>query len=205
MLSQINRNSSTPFIPSSDSPNKAESLLIFSEIVPVKWNKGCTFFIADSPIPFSIISFLTPSSPILSSLSKATVKSINLSLAPITSAIPERIFRLLILIVTPSNPNWVKTESYNCTNSTSCHKDFDPTTSASHWKNSLKRPFCGRSARQTGWIWYLLNGNSISLWCCTTYLANGTVKSYRKAFSEMLEVNLLLSLFCNKAASAFAK
>ena len=59
-------------------------------------------------------------------------KSINLSFAPITSAIPESILRLLILMVTHSKPNSVKTESYNCTNSTSCHKDFEPTTSASH-------------------------------------------------------------------------
>ncbi|MNF49195.1 hypothetical protein D3C84_304600 [compost metagenome] len=128
----MKRNSSTPFIPSAESASKTDSWFIFSEIVPVKLNKGCTFIIASSEIPFSIISFLTPSSPILSNLSKATVKSINLSDAPITSAIPDNIFRLLILIVTPSKPKAVKTVSYNCTNSTSCHNDLDPTTSASH-------------------------------------------------------------------------
>ncbi len=167
-MSQIKRNSSTPFIPSSEAAKSCDNFSIFSEILPVKLKSGCTLTIASSEIPFSIISFLTPSSPILSNLSKATVKSINLSEAPITSAIPDKILRLLIFTVTPFKPNDVKTVSYNCTNSTSCHNDLEPTTSASHWKNSLKRPFCGRSARQTGWIWYLLKGNSISFWCCTT-------------------------------------
>ena len=87
---------------------------------------------ASSEIPFSSISFFTPSSPILSNLSKATVKSINLSDAPITSAIPDNIFLLLIFITTPFKPNSAKTASYNCTNSTSCHNEFEPTTSASH-------------------------------------------------------------------------
>ena len=87
---------------------------------------------ASSEIPFCSISFLTPSSPILSSLSKATVKSISLSFSPITSAKPESTFRLLILIVTPSNFKAEKTASYNCTNSTSCQRLLLPTTSASH-------------------------------------------------------------------------
>ena len=65
-------------------------------------------------IPLETISFTTPSSPILSNLSKATVKSISLSLAPITSAIPDKIFLLLILITVFSNPNSEKTVSYNC-------------------------------------------------------------------------------------------
>ena len=148
-----------------------------SKLEPVKENKGCTFWIASSVIPLEIISASTFSWPILSNLSKATVKSINLSCAPITSAIPESIFLLFILMVVPAKPKLVKTASYNWINSTSCQRDLLPTTSASHWKNSLKRPFCGRSALQTGWIWYLLKGKVISFWCCTTYLAKGTVKS----------------------------
>jgi hypothetical protein len=86
-----------------DSATKPESWFNFSEIVPVKL--GCLLLPFQT---FSIISFFTPSSPILSSLSSATVKSINLSDAPMTSAIPDNIFLLLILIVTPSKPSAVK-------------------------------------------------------------------------------------------------
>jgi putative ABC transport system permease protein len=57
---------------------------------------------------------------------------LSLSEAPITSAIPDKTFLLLILIVTPFNPTSAKTASYNCTSSTSCHNDLEPTTSASH-------------------------------------------------------------------------
>ena len=32
----------------------------------------------------------------------------------------------------------------------------------SHWVNWRKRPFCGRSARQTGPIWIALNGSGSS-------------------------------------------
>ena len=72
---------------------------------------GFTFSIACAVIPFWSISLTTPSSPILSSLSSATVKSISLSSAPIASAIPESILRLLIFIVTPLRLRSVKTES----------------------------------------------------------------------------------------------
>ena len=126
------RNSSTPFFPSSEVCNSCSKEANFSKLEPVKSNKGCTFSIASSVIPLDNISFITPSLPILSNLSKATVKSINLSCAPITSAIPESIFLLLILMFVPTKPNLLKTVSYNCTNSTSCHKDLLPTTSASH-------------------------------------------------------------------------
>jgi hypothetical protein len=80
-------------------------LVYFSEIVPVKLNKVAPFVLPFQP--FSIISF-SRRRPILSSLSSATVKSINLSDAPMTSAIPDNIFLLLILIVTPSKPSAVK-------------------------------------------------------------------------------------------------
>ncbi|MNV60716.1 hypothetical protein D3C71_1531910 [compost metagenome] len=62
-----------------------------------------------SETPFSFNSLITPSSPTLSSLSIATVMSINLSLSPEISAIPERILRLLILIVNPGICRLVKT------------------------------------------------------------------------------------------------
>src|SRR5690606_37753944 len=124
---------SIPFVPSSDVANNSRNCCNLSDNEPEKLNNTCTLSIASSEIPLANISVLTPSSPILSNLSKVTVKSISLSLAPITSAIPDNIFLLLILIVTPSTFKSLKTASYNCTNSTSCHKDVDPTTSASHW------------------------------------------------------------------------
>src|SRR5690606_9813273 len=132
-ISQIKVNSSTPFVPSSEVANKSRNCCNLSDNEPEKLNNGCTLTKASSEIPLASISALTPSSPILSNLSKATVKSISLSLAPITSAIPDNTFLLLIFMVTPSTFKSVKTASYNCTNSTSCHNDFDPTTSASHW------------------------------------------------------------------------
>ena len=49
---------------------------------------------------FSKSSFITPSFPILSSLSNATVKSINCSEIPANSAKPDKIFLLLISKVT---------------------------------------------------------------------------------------------------------
>ena len=128
----IKRSSFTPLEPSSEIESNCSRAFNCSIFVPVKENKGEAFSIEVSEIPFSNISFFTPSSPILSSLSSATVKSINLSFAPITSAIPAKIFLLFSLIVTPSSFKSEKTASYNCTSSTSCKSEFDPTTSASH-------------------------------------------------------------------------
>jgi hypothetical protein len=87
-LSHMKRNSSIPFIPSSEGQS-CPNFSIFSVMVPVK---EAAPFLSPPLQFFSIISFFTPSSPILSSLSSATVKSINLSEAPMTSAIPDSIF-----------------------------------------------------------------------------------------------------------------
>ena len=122
-----------PLRPTSEVAKIADKAANFSVNEPLSPKIGFIFSIAAVLIPLSLISFITPSSPILSSLSKATVKSMSLSLSPITSAKPLSILRLLIFIVTPFKLSAVKTASYNCTNSTSCHKLLLPTTSASHW------------------------------------------------------------------------
>ena len=122
-----------PCIPILDEPSITFRLSNCWFASPCMVNKGCTLAIASCVIPFSSISFLTPSAPILSSLSRATVKSISLSSAPITWAIPVSILRLFIFITVPFNERSVKTASYNCTSSTSCNKEGLPTTSASHW------------------------------------------------------------------------
>ena len=86
-------------------------------------------------------------------------------------------------------PNRVKTVSTICISSTSLSNESEPTISASHWKNSLYLPFCGLSALHTGCIWYRLKGNCNSSLCITTYLAKGTVRSYRSPFSHILAAN----------------
>ncbi len=62
----------------------------------------------------------------------ATVMSVILSAAPMTSAIPLRIFLLFIFIWTLT-PNLQKTVSTICISSTSLSSESEPTTSASHW------------------------------------------------------------------------
>ena len=132
-LVTINSNSCIPCIPIWEDASISFRLSNCWFTSPCMVNKGCTLAIASCVIPFSSISFLTPSAPILSSLSKATVKSISISSAPITWAIPASILRLFIFITVPFSERSVKTASYNCTNSTSCNKEVLPTTSASHW------------------------------------------------------------------------
>ncbi len=61
----------------------------------------------------------------------ATVMSVILSAAPMTSAIPLRIFLLFIFIWTLT-PNLLKTVSTICISSTSLSSESEPTTSASH-------------------------------------------------------------------------
>jgi hypothetical protein len=90
-------------------------------MVPVKLKEAAPFYRLRFNSPF-----LFSSSPILSSFIKRNGK-VNLSEAPMTSAIPDSIFLLLILTVTFQS-QLGKTVSYNCTNSTSCHNDLDPTS-----------------------------------------------------------------------------
>ena len=127
----LNSSSSIPFSPTSIPLNFSFSRASVS-FVESPSNRKFSFSTASCEIPFSSISLITPSFPILSSLSKATVKSINCSDISAYSARPERIFRLLMQIFT-GIPSSAKLFKYNCTSSTSCHKLSEPTTSASHW------------------------------------------------------------------------
>ena len=102
-----------PLRPTSEVAKIADKAANFSVNDPLSPKIGFIFSIAAVLIPLSLISFITSSSPILSSLSKATVKSMSLSLSPITSAKPLSILRLLIFIVTPFRLSAVKTASYN--------------------------------------------------------------------------------------------
>jgi hypothetical protein len=111
-------------------------------MVPVKL-KRLLFYRLPS-IPFSIIFLFTPSSPILSSLSSAMVKS-QLIYQEAPMAIPDSIFLLFNGLLL------VKRYHIIGTNSTSYHNDLDPTTSASRQKNSLNVP-SEACLRHTGWI-----------------------------------------------------
>jgi hypothetical protein len=62
---------------------------------------GCSFAIASSETPLPESSRFTFSSPILSSLSMATVISTSRSFSPMISAIPARIFLALPQRVSP--------------------------------------------------------------------------------------------------------
>ena len=109
----INFNSSIPFKPVSEEESIFFNSESFSKVVPFKLNSGFNLSNASGEIPLLNISVLTPSLPILSNLSKATVKSISLSSAPITSAIPLKILRLFNLMVTPTKFSCSNTSSYN--------------------------------------------------------------------------------------------
>ena len=104
---------------------------------------------------------------------------------------------LLLILIWVRIFNRLNTSSMICTSSTSFNNDLLPITSTSHWKNSRYRPFWGLSALHTGWIWYRLKGNVMSFRCCTTYLAKGTVRSYRNPFSVIQVVNSELFGFWN--------
>ena len=112
-------------------------------------NDGFNLSISSIEKSFLINSEITPSSPILSILSSATVNSIKRLAIPQTSAIPDNIF-LLFTLITTGRPILLKAKEYKSIISTSCHKLFEPTTSASHCKNSRYRPFWGLSALHTG-------------------------------------------------------
>ena len=128
----MKRTSSTPFSPVSLSRSTSAMVANFSSLVPCRMMIGCRRAMASSEMPSERSSALTPSTPILSSLSMATVISTIFSASPITSAMPVRILRLLTLMATRT-PKRVKTVSIICTSSTSLRSESLPTTSASHW------------------------------------------------------------------------
>ena len=144
--------SSIPFFPVSELFRISFSEFNFSSLLPsilkIGFNKAIEF--SESPLPCN--SSTTLSIPILSSLSIATVISIILFCSPITSAMPARIFLLFTLMITWTF-NASNTSSMIDNKSTSFNNESLPMMSASHWKNSRYLPFCGRSARHTGWIW----------------------------------------------------
>jgi hypothetical protein len=124
------------------------------------------------------------SSPILSSLSSATVKSINLSEAPMTSAIPDSIF-YYNFNGHSFQSQLGKTVSYNCTNSFLPQR-FRPYISITLKKLSTSLLSC---LRHTGWIWYLLKEFNIVLML------------YNVEQTEQSNHNAMLSLKCSMSTS----
>ena len=86
-------------------------------------------------------------------------------------------FLLLYLIIT-SIFNFLNAVTYNDNNSASIYCPSIPTTSASHWVNSLSLPTLTGPSLNTLFISYRLNGNEILFLFKAINLANGTVKSY---------------------------
>ena len=127
----MNSISAMPLNPVSDAARTFFRDAIFSRFVPLNIITGCSLLMASSERPFSRSSSFTFSKPILSSLSIATVISTILSAAPKISAIPDRIFRLFILIQTRIPKRW-NTSSIIWISSTSLIKESEPTTSPSH-------------------------------------------------------------------------
>ena len=105
-------------------------------------------FSAAYPLPSS--SSLTPSSPILSSLSKIMQTGMTSSSpnpADLIMSVSSR--RSLMRRVKSVNPMLSSAEVVAAISSISALLDESPIMSISHWKNSRSRPFCGRSARNT--------------------------------------------------------
>ena len=130
--SRMNCNSSTPFSPVALPLRVSARICIFSSLLPCALSIGRSFSTDSSLMPLLLSSATTPSRPILSILSMATVMSIIFSGSPITSAIPASTLRLLSFIATRmfSLPN---TWSMSCTSSTSFISELLPMMSASHW------------------------------------------------------------------------
>ena len=139
MRPKSSSSSSRPFRPVSDTKPDADPPFIkerieaiFSAVEPERARICSMTAIALSVSPFSLISSLTASSPILSSLSIATVMSTTLSGKPQTSAKPVRTLRLLILTSTRTSSR-AKTLSTIWTSSNSFSWELEPMTSTSHW------------------------------------------------------------------------
>jgi len=110
-----------------------------------KSSSACT---AETAKPFSVNSALTPSAPILSILSKLMQTESSWSAAkPIFSSMARRMRRSLMLIVKSVKPIFSRARAVTSISSTSALGEESPRMSMSHWTNSRRRPFCGRSAR----------------------------------------------------------
>ena len=114
---------------------------------------------------FSVSSAFTPSAPILSILSKVMQTESNVSAAkPMLSSIPRRMRRSLMFTVKPVKPMPSRARAVTSISSTSALGLSSPRMSMSHWTNSRRRPFWGRSARNTRSVWMTLKGwGSLSL------------------------------------------
>ena len=83
---------------------------------------------------------------------------------PMLSSIPRRMRRSLMLTVKPVKPMFSSARVVTSISSTSALGEASPRMSISHCTNSRRRPFWGRSARNTRSVWMTLKGlGSLSL------------------------------------------
>ena len=120
----------------------------------------------------------TPSTPILSNLSNtvstAAWESTGKEYAFIRPRSAPREFKR---IVKSSNPSSSRASLSVRRTSISDSGAAPPIMSTSHWQNSRNRPRPGRSARQTGPIWYRFTMRGSSFLRCEKSLIVGTVRS----------------------------
>ena len=117
------------------------------------------FSTVDAAKLLSRSSFLTPSAPILSNLSKVMhTLSASASVKPAAKIKFFKMRRSLMRILKFSMPMFNNAFAVVSISSTSQLVEEEPKISISHCTNSRRRPFCGRSARNTRSIWITLNG-----------------------------------------------
>ena len=111
-------------------------------------------------------SFITPSSPIFSSLSRVMKALSCFSSATPAAFISSRRNRrsLSKIVESLSSPSLPIAFHMVTMISTSALKEASPKISISTWLNWRKRPFCGRSARHTGPVWKARNTLGSSAW-----------------------------------------
>ena len=153
------------YLRSSAMAGSAQRAATASSVTSPAAMKSASALMAFSGSCFSVSSAFTPSAPILSILSKVMQTESSVSAEkPMLSSIPRRMRRSLMLTVKPVKPMFSRARVVTSISSTSALGEESPRMSMSHCTNSRRRPFCGRSARNTRSVWITLKGlGSLSL------------------------------------------
>ena len=151
------------YLRSSAMAGSAQRAATASSVTSPAAMKSASALMAFSGSCFSVSSAFTPSAPILSILSKVMQTESSVSAEkPMLSSIPRRMRRMLT--VKPVKPMFSRARVVTSISSTSALGEESPRMSISHCTNSRRRPFCGRSARNTRSVWITLKGlGSLSL------------------------------------------